>query len=370
MNRIYELQQERQKLLEKQNKIVATALKERRNQTHTEGELYDEYERRLNEIDTNLITLQREERESLRLAKNTPTIYPDGRGGLTSESFKEWLNRAIEGGTEPYKIEFRADPILTTTNSNILNKTVNATHIAITPSEQLISDLGIQLIKNVNGSYILPSLTQDMATFVAEDVSAASADMGIDSLTLTPMRVTHTQSITRETLEQTTDVLKAVIENLYAGIWNAVVAKLFDEIDTDAATQICNISGTVSFNDIVNLEASVGAYELTNPAYVMLPQTKAYLKKTAALTNQEAIWKNGTVNEYKATTSPYVNNERIYFGDWSKAVIVSGGEGIEIIADPYTGSSQGRLKLTAVGTFDCGIINKRVFSIIGDASTF
>jgi HK97 family phage major capsid protein len=287
----------------------------------------------------------------------------------TTTSFRNWIGDAVSGATkESYKIEVR--DWLTTNDSNILNKTVQNVDIIYSPAEKLLRDMGVRFMTGVGSQVVFPSMSEDNATFVGEDSIALDASMVTTSNTLTPIRCSHTQAITKETLAQT-NILNDIKQNLYNGIWNAVAEKFFNEVDTDAATQLCTKGNeTLSFNHIVNLEASV-AYDLVKPAYVMKPQTKSFLKKTPKFSSAiNAIWENDKVNEYPAFSSPFCNQEHIYYGDWSKTVLAVYGNGIEIIVDPFTKANYGEVVLTAIGLFDCGVINKRAFSILSDASTY
>ena len=373
MKEINDLKAKANDILDEMREIVEKSIDEGRTKTPKEKIQYNELDRELKEVQNKIKKAEeREKLNQLALEGNDYEFANTSFNKGTKSYFRNFLNETLESGREQkYNLSLRADPILTTTDSDMINKTVEATDVLYSPTEELLKVLGVKMYNNVNGNLVLPRLTQDTATWPGEDASAASADMAPDSNTLSATRVTHYQSITREALAQTNpELINTIIDNLYNGIWNAVAAKLFDEIDTDCASQLCDTSGTVSFSDIVNLEASLGSYNLKYPAYVMKPETKAYLKKTAALTNQEAIWKENKVNEYKAFATPYSNTERIYFGDWDKTVVASFGPGIEIIVDPYSDAKRGLITITAIGLFDCGVANKNAFSIISDASTF
>ncbi len=360
--------------LGEQKEIVERVILENRSKTPEETKRYYQLGSDLQIIDSVLEREKQEEEKNLESGAGT-FVYAN-----RANNFRDWLNRSITGDTkDSYKVNYRDSDgfgaLQTTTDTGIINKTVGKLDVILSPAEQRLRDLGVTFYTGLNGNFTLPSMSEDTASFVAELAAAGDASMLTASVTLTAQRATHTQRITRETLAQSNpQVLNGVITSLINGIWNAVEYKFYDDFETDCgATQVktVGVTGTtVTFNDLTLMEASLGALSLVRPAYVMMPQTKAYLKGTAALSNQEAIFKGGVVNEYPAIASPAVNNEKIYFGDWTKSVVGIFGNGIEVVIDPFTKASAGEIVLTAVGLFDVGVHNKRAFTILSDASTF
>jgi HK97 family phage major capsid protein len=216
-------------------------------------------------------------------------------------------------------------------------------------------------------------MDEDTAAFVAEGVTAADASMNFKDLILAPRRVTHYQSISKELLSNVSPAIYAsILQNLRNGIWNAVTNDVFDTLDSDAGndrtTARAALGGSVTFTDIVNMEASINALNIGAGAYVTTPLVKGYLKKTAALTNQAAIWSDGEVNGYPAYAAPAVNAEHLVFGDFSRQVVGTWGP-LEIILDPFTGAKTGTVTIVASMLADSGCANPKAFVILSDTST-
>jgi len=286
-----------------------------------------------------------------------------------NQSFRDWLVEAVnEGKTASY----RADPIVVATDAGLINKEVMpGIDVLTSPGEAFLRQIGVTFFSGLNGNFVVPSMGQDTGVFVAEasDAGGISANMASASLTLTARRVTHSQAITKETLSQSSSsVYSAIVQNLINGVWNAVTNDLFDQLDTDAATQITSLGTNAAFTNVVNQEASLNGLALARPAYVASPAEKSYLSRTAYMTNQVGIWYNDQINGYPAYCTPASNVNKIYFGDWSR-VCVGQWDGLEIVVDPYTDAKKGLINLTAVGMFDTGCYNKRGFAILADAST-
>ena len=193
--------------------------------------------------------------------------------------------------------------------------------------------------------------------------------MNAEALVLAARRISHSQSISKETLAQTNPAIyNGIVQNLYNGIWNAITYDVFDTIGTDAATQKTTFGGTtLDYAKIVQMEASIGGLNIGQGAYVTTPAVKAFLKKTAGLTNQAAIWTNDEVNGYPAYGVPACNSAEIVFGDFSRSAVGTWGD-IELIVDPYTKAKEGLIVITAVALADTGVTNKRAYCILTNAS--
>lgn len=328
----------------------------------------------------NLREAQKEEIIENTTIRSGDTLYVDENAVVRTDKVTEWLmESANKMNKGKFYFEFRADPILTTTDTAVLNRTVQSPDILMSPSAELLKNLGVQFLnKNFGGTgkIELPVISEISASFVAENADLASASLSTNTQEVGYRRIGFVQSVTREWINQTDPkLLNEFINTMYGGIWNGIADAVFDLLDASAATQICgNGNSVVNFGHLVNLEASVG-YSLRKPAYVMLPQTKAYLKKTTKLANtQNTIWENDKVNELPAYSTKSANDERIYYGDFSKVMVAfvsqNGDQNISLLVDPYSDAKKGEVKLIMEAYVALGLLNKNAFSILGDASTF
>ncbi len=292
------------------------------------------------------------------------------------ERFRDWLKEAVESrGKSSFMLEAeRADPILTSTDTGMINKTVApGIDVLTSPAEAFLRQIGVTFYPGLVGNFTVPSMAEDTASFVSEDASIQNASMTPASLTLAARRVTHTQVVTKETLAQTNPgVYSSIVENLVNGVWNAITNDVFDTLESDGASQEYTQKEENEFNfgDLVNMEASIGALNIGAGAYVTTPAVKSYLKQKIALgtTVGPAIWStDNEVNGYKAFGVPAANFETVYFGDFSKCAVGQWG-GYEIIVDPYTKANLGRIILTIVALADTGVTNKRGLTFANDVS--
>jgi HK97 family phage major capsid protein len=373
MKRIDDLKQKRYTKLNEMKDIVDQVVAENRSKDEDETKRYDSIDKEVKGIDLQIKELESQEELNKRMGTPLEIKTTDDKKSVVVE-FRDWLKESVnQGKTSQFNglAEYRADPILTTTDTAVINKTVaNYVDILRSPGEAFLRQLGCTFYTGLVGNFVVPNMAEDTAAFVGEDVSAASANMGLADLTLAARRVTHTQAITKETLAQTNpSIYASILQNLVNGLWNAVTNDVFDTIDSDGATQKSTYgAGTLSYKMLLQQEASIGGLNIGAGAYVTTPTVKAYLKGTAGLTNQAAMWTNNEVNGYPAYGVTAANTGEIYFGDFSREAIGQWG-GIEVIVDPYTDAKKGEIHLTAIGMFDTGVTNPRAFAILTNAST-
>lgn len=291
-------------------------------------------------------------------------------------NFRNYVTDVLNGQpgnpVAPFRleIEHRADPLLSSTNANLKTITIGSWNTLYSPYEQNLRDLGVKIMTNLNGNIVLPVVGQSKAGWISEAADGSTANLSPTNITMSPVRATITQSVTREFLASTHEEnLNLIVQNLYNAIWGAVSDKFFDELHVDCAAQI-STAPAVSLNlkQLTNLEASTGDYTLDRPAYVMRQEIKSYLKNVATLSNQVPIWNMDKVNEYPAQSNPSANQNQIYWGDWSKAVVGSWGSGIDVILDPFSSAASGKVAITVSGLFDTGVVNPRAFTILKDVS--
>lgn len=375
MNKINELKQE---LASKNNQMVELnkrAIDSSRVKTEDEKSLFGKLEKESTELEERISDLEKNETlnkrggvESKRATQSEDEPKPEVM------QFRGWLNEYINGATTaPFK--FRADPWITSTDAGIIGKQPKEISLLTSPGLAFAGQLGLTVLTNAvnTGNITLPSMGEADAVIASESGDASTANMAGASVTLAPKRFTHFQTISRETIVQNSDLLNKVYANLVAGVDNKIMLQFFDDLETDAATQVFAHPTTVNkiTNDLVlALEASVGGLGIGPAGYVADFPLAGYLKGTIALgtTAGPAMWSNKELNGTPAYPSRYGNTDMLYYSsDWSQGVISSWGEPT-IIVDEVTRAKQGEVVLTIIKMADTGIWNKRAFCFI-DAST-
>lgn len=319
---------------------------------------YAGYDNQIKKIDEDIAIAERQEelnKQTIAKTEGIPSVTEPAKS--YGVQFRDWLMQSIEdGGKTP---SFRADPLITTTNTGLINKDIApGIDVLHSPAEAFLRQIGVTFYTGLTGNFCLNSMVEDTATFPGENSAAAAYSAAPTALTLAARRVTHSQSISKETLAQSNPTIYAsIVQNLIDGLYNAIANDVFDTIESDAPGQAQEVG--ITFAAIAQMEGSLGYTNLGSINYVTTPANRATLKTTAKMTNQAAIWgDDNTVLGYPAFAAPCANATKMYMGDFSKCVVGQWG-GIEIIVDPFTNAKKGLIDLTAIGLFDTGCYNPR-----------
>lgn len=359
MKKIHELTVERSELIAKMEEITKNE-----NLSEELRSEWTQYDDKIKVIDNEIALLERQEnlnKNNFKPMENTlENVQP------LEVRFRDWLKDAVEKGTQS---SFRVEPMLSTSNTDILNKTVaNSVDILTSPAEAWLRSIGVTFYTGLNGQLVIPRMEQETASFFSEATCGGDASMNFSDLVLAPRRITNSQSVTREFLAQTNPAIYAsILQNLYNGIYNAVTNDVFDTLETDSATQITTTGTTATYQDILNLEASLGCFTIGGMSYVTTPAGKAFFKGLDVGSDGiKYAWNDNEMNGYPAYGVCSANANKVYFGDWSRQVVAQWG-GLEIIVNPYTYAKCGKIELTVLGLFDTGTMNPAAFAIL-DAS--
>lgn len=380
MKTLNEMKQERASKIKTMSELVDRVMAENRAKSDAETKLWNDLDAEVKSLDEKIAMSERQEELNKRIASSTPVENRADVKEPIEKRFMQWLQDANAGKmVGAFKLdELRAQPVLTTTDTGIINKIANPDGISIlqAPGEEFLRTLGLKFYTGLNGNLTLSSAPLSNAVWPAEDGSTATTGFAPSSITLAARRVTDYQYVTRETLSQSSPAVYAsILQDLNDRLWNAIVYDVFDQLETDAASQVSThpaTEATSDYADMVRLEASIGGLQLNQgtTAYVCSPLTKSYYKTAASIASIAGpAWNGNEMNGYRAFGHPGANADRMYFGDWSHAVVAEFGAP-EIIIDPYSKAATGNIALTIVGLYDTGVRNKRAFSWIDDCSTF
>ena len=375
MKKINELKEERAQLIAEMEEITSAE-----ELTEEQRSQFDELESKIETINKDIERAEKQETyNKLIVAQTSDTKKTEERKEFNlGVEFRDFLKDAVEGKRRtfilPPEAIYRADPVVTTTNTAIINKQVmDGVSVMQSPGEAFLRKLGVSFYEGLNGNFVVPTQAEALASFPGEDTAVSSAGLDPGSLTLAARRLGHSNMFSKEFLAQTNPGLYAgLVQVLVDGIWSAVVYDLFDQLETDVTDASTSQAGTsLAFGDCVSLEANV-PYGLRKPAYVTTPAVASYLKQTAKLANQDAPWQGpindgGFLNGLPAYGVSGANTNIVYYGDWSQAAIGTWG-GIEILVDPYSEGSEGNIKLVAHLLVDTGAANSAAFSWIPDVS--
>lgn len=340
---------------------------------------FDALENEITVLDTDIERLERQEAMNQKIASVNiiPKIVNDEAPNF-ARSLNEYLVkgsvsedfRGSEGIVIPSTM-FRADPVLTTTDTGIINKIVEPEiNIKKSFGEQFLRDLGVRFYDGINGNLVLPSMAESTAVQTAEAGDSSTADQTPSSITLSAKRLDHFNGYTREFLAQTS-TYPSLLQDLIDGIGTKMVYQFFDNMQVDANdASVAPATAGPTYADVVGLEANL-ADVMGDPKFVGTPSFKAYLKSlNASAAGIKFVWTDANeIIGIPAVAANGVNANQLWLGDWSKAAVATFGSGaIEVVVDPYSSKKQGLIDVYAVQLVDSGTANYRNFSYLADAS--
>ena len=119
-----------------------------------------------------------------------------------------------------------------------------------------------------------------------------------------------------------------------------------------------------TFSEVVALESDVAGANalLGSPVYLMNSAMAGSLKTTEKASNTaQFILQGGEVNGYRAVISNQVASNDLWFGNFSD-LIIAYFSGLDLMVDPYTGSTSGTVRVVALQDVDIAARHGASFS--------
>lgn len=268
-------------------------------------------------------------------------------------------------------------------------------------NRMMVKQAGAIVLGGLIGDVAIPRQTAG-ATFywVAESGAPTESQQTVDQVALTPHTGGAFTDISRKLLKQSSvDVENFVINDL------ATVCALGIDLaalhGTGANNQPTGIAATTGIGSVVGgdnglapawshiidleTEVSVDNADVGSLAYMTNAKVRGKLKKTliTATYGEEFIWDrragNTPLNGYQCHVTNQVSStltkgsavgtaSAIFFGNWADLVIGQWGT-LDILVDPYTGSTSGTVRVVALQDVDVAVRHAASFAAMLDALT-
>ena len=223
----------------------------------------------------------------------------------------------------------------------------------------LIQQVGTTVINGATGNLQFPrvSVKAGAATEGEVDANAASG-MEMDTLTLTPQRVSNKTTYSKLLLVQGGPDVDAVIaRDLIAGVNEHIDTTSFAHIISSTnATTTTDLTASNQAETVFALEqavANAGA-DLSNVSLVADTTTAhALLRRASAVASITTL-----LGEYKYFATPHVNTtdtEIVMFGNFAQACIMAFFGGIDLLVDPYSSAGTGQINIHVNRFYDFDI---------------
>ena len=246
----------------------------------------------------------------------------------------------------------------------------------------VIEQLGTTVIRNATGNLQFPRVaTKASGTGEGEADANAASGLLLDSVTMTPERVSAKSTYTKQLILQGGGDVDRLIANDLSAAMNAYIDdRAFDIIlaDSDVDDQSTGGGNTVMSAALaVAMESAVLAAggNLSAARYAMSPTAYQQAKNVAQVSAVTALYDlaSNTFNGYAATATPYLVDAagplgQMVFGNFSQGLILAYFGGLDLLVDPYSAAGNAQITLHVNRFFDVAIRQPGAFSIVTDTA--
>jgi len=232
-----------------------------------------------------------------------------------------------------------------------------------------VEQLGATMLTDLNGDIAIPRQTSGATAYwVAESGAPTESQAAFDQVTLSPKTVGAFSDYSRKLLIQSSIAIEAFIRNDLARVMGLEIDRvtMYGSGASNQPTGIANTSGlgaptawaaaVPTFAEVVAMESNVASNnaDIGTLGYLIEAAMRGSLKTTEkASGTAQFIWETGnTVNGYKTAVSNQAVSGDMFFGNWAD-VMIAFWSGLDLMVDPYTGSTSGTIRVVALQ--DCDI---------------
>jgi HK97 family phage major capsid protein len=316
-----------------------------------------------------------------------------------SRAAAEKLGRASRGITVPVDVLARDLLVGTSTagGHTVATDLMAGDFITLLRNRSYMMQVG-SVMSGLNGNVAIPRhTTAATAYWVAENGAPTESQQAFDQVTLTPKTVgAFTDFSRRLTLQSSIDV-EAFVRNDLA----TILALEIDRValhGSGASNQPTGIAATAgigsvaggangaapSWANIIALESAVAVAnaDVGNLAYCTNAKARGKLKSVEKATNTGMfVYTEGStpLNGYQAVITNQVASNlvkgtsgavcsAIFFGNW-RDLLIGMWSGLDLLVDPYTGSTAGTVRVVALQDVDIAVRHPESFAAMLDALT-
>jgi HK97 family phage major capsid protein len=254
--------------------------------------------------------------------------------------------------------------------------------IEILRIKSVMARAGAMTLNGLVGNIAIPRQTGAATVYhVGENAAPTEGAIAFDQVTMSPKTIAAYIDYSRKLLIQgSPDIDGLVKADLASGLALGIDNKaLYGSGSANQPTGLQSTSGLnlVEFTsnaptwaEIVDLETQVAAdnADIGSMKYLMNALGRGVLKTTEkASSTGQFIFDKGEVNGYAAEVSNQVSRvstgkEHYWFGVWNQ-LMIGFWSGLDLLADPYTGSKEGTIRVVAMQDYDIGVRHPEAFGL-------
>ena len=265
-------------------------------------------------------------------------------------------------------------------------------------NKMVVRAAGATVLAGLVGDVAIPKATGGATAYwVAEGVAPTESTPATGQVTMAPRTVGAFVDLSRKLLKQSSiDIEAWVRSDLAATLALAIDAAALhgtgagaEPTGIDHTSGIGSVAGgnngaAPTWANIVSLETEVAVdnADTGRLAYMTNPKVRGKLKVTAkGTTTSDWVWADGAtpLNGYPAWVTNQVSStltkgttsascSGIFFGNWADLIVGTWGT-LDLMADPYTASTTGTVRLVALQDVDVAVRHAESFAAMLDALT-
>ena len=295
-----------------------------------------------------------------------------------SEAAAAKLGRSSRGITIPMDVMTRDLNVGTATAGGNLVETQldSANFIDLLRNASALDQAGATVLTGLSGNVNIPRQSgAGTAYWVAESGSPTESQQTIDQIALTPKTCGAFTDYSRKLLIQSSIDVENMVRNDLA----RVIALEIDRVglygsgssnqplglkDTTGVLTEDFAADTPTFSEVVALESDVSGANalLGSPVYLMNSAMRGGLKTKAKDSGSGLFVMEGDlVNGYRGVLSNQVASGDLWFGNFAD-LIIGYFSGLDLMVDPYTGSTSGTVRVVALQDVDVAVRHPESFS--------
>lgn len=316
-----------------------------------------------------------------------------------STAAAEKSGKQARGIVVPFEVMKRDLTVGTATAGGHLVATnlLTGSFIDMLRNAMVINRMGATMLTGLVGNIAIPRQTGGATAYwLAESGSATESQPAFDQVAMSPKTVSAFSDISRKLMQQSSLDVEAFVSNeLALTLAHAIQTAAIKGGGSNEPTGILSTAGIGSvvggtnglaptWAHIVELETdvSVANADIGTLGYLTNNKVRGKLKTTSKVSGQNGfIWEAGDapLNGYAtATTNAVPSNldkgtstgvcSAIIFGNWADLIMGMWG-GLDLLVDPYTGSTSGTVRVVAHQDVDVAVRHAESFSAMLDALT-
>ena len=288
--------------------------------------------------------------------------------------------RVSRGITVPYDVmrrDLKTSPA--TQGGNLVQTDLDAANfIDLLRNSSALDQAGATTLTGLQGNIAIPRQSgAATAYWVAEGGAPTESQQAIQQVSMVPRTCGAFTDISRKLLIQSSLDVETMVRNDIAKVIALEIdrAALYGTGSSNEPLGLHNTSGigtesitanNPTFAQVVNMESDVAAANalMGNLAYITGATIRGAMKVKAKDSGSGLfLWDgNNTVNGYNAYMSNQVEAGDLWFGNWSDCII-GYWSSLDLLVDPYTHSTSGTIRITALQDVDVAFRHAASFSL-------